>query len=132
MDVRWNKLIKDYVRLLVFNATFSYIVVGKTTNLTQSHWQTCVSLFQRLGSIIIRCLQRSRRTRGHGFLILYISYLENWSRLLYKEEFEDTKRGNHNISKKNRQHNGQKKKSTKHTYKNKTTLHKTKEKRTLH
>jgi hypothetical protein len=46
-----------------------------------------------------------------------------------EEEFEDTKRGNHNISKKNIQHKGHK---DKHTYKNKITLHITTEKRTSH
>ena len=51
--------------MLVFSATFSYIVVQEITDLTQSHSPTCVCLFQRLCSIIIiRCLQRSRRTRG--------------------------------------------------------------------
>ena len=41
--ISWSKI---WFGCLVFTATFSYFVVKETTDLTQSHWQTCV--FQRL------------------------------------------------------------------------------------
>ena len=114
--------------MLVFNATFSYIVVQETTDLTQSHSPTCVCLFQRLGSIIIiRCLQRSRRTRGI-FDLIHILFWKLISQkkslkipiIIYRRRTDNTMTYR------------KKDKWTKHTYKNKMTLHKTKEKMTSH
>ena len=66
----------------MFNATVSNIIVEKTTVLMQTHGHTCVSLFQRLDSIIII----AKVYTGIFDLIKLILKTDHT-----EEEFEDTK-----------------------------------------
>ena len=100
---RHFQLYRGQIFYLVLNATFSYIVVKYFiwcwTPLSVISWSNIVfgvecyfQLYRGGGNYRpnAKSLTKMRCLDGH-YLILCISYLENWSCLLYKEEFENTK-----------------------------------------